>query len=100
MYGPWHIAQNHPNRVSCDTVKGDPCSISIMFSAYPLSKCSAAIRSCTDSLLSSFISLDCSNAPKFEGFYTHGGSTGPAGRGEIFWTQQNQMIPILTWQAL
>lgn len=100
MDRPWHIPQNHSNHVSCDTVKGDPCSISTTFSAHPLSQCSAAIRSCKDSLLSSLISSDCRNVPIIEWFYTQRGSTGPAGRGEKFWTQQKQMTPILTWQAL
>lgn len=66
IYRLWHIPQNHSNHVSCDTVKGDPCSISTTFSAHPLSKRSAAIRSCKDSLLSSLISLDCRNVPKIE----------------------------------
>lgn len=82
VYRPWNIPQNHSNHVSCDTVKGDPCSISTIYSAHALSRCLAAIKSCNDSLLSSLISLDCGDVPKIEGFYRQGGSTGPAGRGE------------------
>lgn len=53
MHRPWHIPQNHSHYVSCDTGKGDPYSTSTLYSAYPLSKHSAAITSCKDSLLSS-----------------------------------------------